>query len=52
MPLFLQLIPCLLFITFLTHQATLIMAAEDDLNGLDLPEFGFLPFDLYVMVGL
>lgn len=26
------------------------MASEVDLNGLDLPEFGFLPFDLYVMV--
>ncbi|CBF89278.1 predicted protein [Aspergillus nidulans FGSC A4] len=25
------------------------MASEDDLNGLDLPEFGSLPFDLYVM---
>ncbi|KAL2869535.1 uncharacterized protein BJX67DRAFT_347544 [Aspergillus lucknowensis] len=25
------------------------MASENDLNGLDLPEFGFLPFDLYVM---
>lgn len=24
--------------------------ADDDLNGLDLPEFGFLPFDLYVIV--